>query len=160
MHDDTIEPVTVTRRVRAPAHAIFELLATPSRHLDIDGSEMLRGADDGVITGLGDEFLMRMYYEQFGDYVMKNVVVEFEPDRRIAWEPERHDVQDDEHWHHRWGFELVSVGDEATDVTEFYDCSRSPARAREIIKNGTVWHAAMTRTLERLDELFANQGPA
>jgi hypothetical protein len=91
---------------------------------------------------------------------MKNVVVEFEPDRRIAWEPERYDVEDDEHWHHRWGFELAPVSDDVTDVTEFYDCTRSPMHAREIIKNGAVWLDAMTKTLERLDELLRGQvGP-
>jgi hypothetical protein len=150
--------VSVTRRVHAPAHEIFELLATPRRHLDIDGSEMLRGTDgDAALGAIGDEFLMRMYYEQFGDYVMKNVVVEFEPDRRIAWEPERHDISEDEHWHHRWGFELAAASADATDVTEFYDCTRSPQHAREIIKDGTVWLVAMTKTLERLDELFAGR---
>jgi len=155
MPGDSIEPVEVTRRIQAPAHEIFQLLVTPVRHLDFDGSEMLRGADggDGELRGIGDSFLMRMYYEQFGDYVMKNVVVEFEADRRIAWEPERYDVSDDEHWHHRWGYRLEAVGGGATDVTEFYDCSRAPQHARDIIKNGTVWTAAMTKTLERLDAL-------
>jgi hypothetical protein len=153
---DHLEPVSVTRTVHAPAHEIFELLVTPQRHPDIDGSAMLRGSDaSGRLSAVGDEFLMRMYYEQFGDYVMRNVVVEFEPDRRIAWEPERHDVKDDEHWHHRWGFELTPTGPDATDVTEFYDCSRSPAHARAIIKDGTVWRAAMTSTLERLEQLFS-----
>jgi len=155
MTDDNVHVVAVTRKVHAPAHAIFEILVRPQRHVDIDGSGMLRGAEDGVVTGLGDEFLMKMYYEQFGDYVMRNVVVEFEADRRIAWEPERHDIPDEEHWHHRWGFELAADGPGATDVTEFYDCSRSPEHARQIIKDGTVWLDAMEKSLERLDELFA-----
>jgi hypothetical protein len=143
--------VSVTRRLRAPAHEIFALLATPSRHLEIDGSEMLRGADrDEPLGCVGDEFLMRRHYEQFGDYVMRNVVVEFDADRRITWEPERHDIVEDEHWHHRWGFELAAAGADATDVTEFYDCTRSPQHAREIIKDGTVWIAAMTRTSSAL----------
>jgi hypothetical protein len=97
---------------------------------------------------------MRMYYEQFGDYVMKNVVVEYEPDRRIAWEPERHDIEGDEHWHHHRGFELHAARLDATDVTEFYDCSRSPAHAKALIKNGTVWLGAMSSTLARLDQLI------
>ena len=155
MTDEQRNVVSVTRRVHAPAHEIFEILVRPQRHVDIDGSGMLRGTGDTVVSGLGDEFFMQMYYEQFGDYVMKNVVVEFDRDRRIAWEPERHDVPDDELWHHRWGFELTADGPGVTDVTEFYDCTRSPEHARQIIKNGTVWLDAMTKSLERLDELFS-----
>jgi hypothetical protein len=152
--------ISVTRDVHAGAHEVFTLLRTPRRHVEFDGSEMLRGSDhDGVLDGVGAEFLMRMYYEQFGDYVMKNVIVEYEPDRRIAWEPERYDVVDDEHWHHRWGFELSPAGADRTHVTEFYDCSRSPEHAREIVKNGTVWLAAMERTLERLEAALATLDP-
>jgi hypothetical protein len=47
MSADRVDPVAVTRRIHAPAHAVFLLLATPSRHLKIDGSAMLRGSDDG-----------------------------------------------------------------------------------------------------------------
>ena len=152
---DAPTEISVSREIRAPASEIFTLLATPRRHNEIDGSSMLRGTDDDrTLDRVGDEFLMRVYYEQFGDYVMKNVIVEFEADRRISWEPERHD-EEDEHWHHRWGFDLAPLSADATQVTEFYDCSRSPAHAREVIKNGAVWREAMERTLERLGELFA-----
>jgi len=81
-------PIEVSRRIEAPAARIFEVLAGPRRHTDLDGSEMLRGAvSDDVITGVGDVFSMRMYLEEVGDYVMMNYVVEFEPNRRIGWEP-------------------------------------------------------------------------
>src|SRR6185437_12898543 len=83
-----IEPVTVSRRIEAPAHETFQVLADPRRHLDMDGSGMLRGAaSDAMITRVGDVFVMRMYYVELGDYEMNNHVVEFEPDRRIGWEP-------------------------------------------------------------------------
>jgi hypothetical protein len=94
--------IEVLRRIEAPAHAVFEVLCDPAQHLAIDGSEMLRGAEaEGPLTAVGDVFLMRMYYEQFGDYVMRNEVTAFEQDRRVEWEPVRHDVDDDETWHHR-----------------------------------------------------------
>ena len=145
--------VSARREVRAPASQIFSILATPSRHPDFDGSGMLRGAEgDDVLTGVGSEFLMRMYLEEFSDYVMKNTVVEFEQDRRLVWEPERHD-QEDEHWHYRWGFELEPTARDVTTVTEFYDCSRSPDHARVLLKDGEVWRAAIERSLERLDAM-------
>jgi hypothetical protein len=30
---------------------------------------------------------MNMFNDEMGDYVMENRVVEFEPERRIVWEP-------------------------------------------------------------------------
>jgi uncharacterized protein YndB with AHSA1/START domain len=152
-------PIRATRRVGAPAHEIFELLATPSRHIEFDGSGMLRGSEhQGQLRGVGDEFLMRMYYEQFGDYVMRNVVVEYEPDRRIGWAPVRHDIDDDEDWQHRWVFELEPDGPAATTVTETYDLSRSPDHAKTIMKNGSVWLKGMQRSLERIDAIFSGDG--
>ena len=79
--------VEVSRRIGAPASRIFGILADPRRHADMDGSGMLRGAVvDRPISGVGDTFTMRMH--RLGDdYLMINYVVEFEPDRRIFWEP-------------------------------------------------------------------------
>jgi hypothetical protein len=49
---------------------------------------MLRGAvTRDVVTGVGDVFVMQMYFSEHGDYQMNNHVVEFEPDRLIGWEP-------------------------------------------------------------------------
>ena len=31
---------------------------------------------------------MKMYFTELGEYEMNNHVVEYEPDRRIGWEPE------------------------------------------------------------------------
>src|ERR1700748_3431913 len=42
--DDEYQPVTVSRRICAPAHGIFQVLADPARHLEFDGSGSLRGA--------------------------------------------------------------------------------------------------------------------
>ena len=88
MTADEYQPVRVSRRIEAPAADIFRVLADPRRHLEIDGSGMLRGAVSGAaVTGVGDVFTMRMYYSEHGDYEMDNHVVEFEQDRRIGWEP-------------------------------------------------------------------------
>jgi len=149
--------VAVSRRIEAGAGQIFQILADPRRHTEIDGSEMLRGAiTESVVSGVGDVFAMKMYYEQFGDYEMNNHVVEFEVDRRITWEPARRDLEE-EMWHHRWGFELESDGDGATLVTEIFDCSRAPEEGRNAVKNGTTWIEAMTATLERLDRLCTGE---
>ena len=79
--------IEASRRIEAPTALIFKILANPQRHMDFDGSDMLRGAvDNRPISGAGDTFTMKMH--RLGDdYLMLNYVVEFEPDRRIFWEP-------------------------------------------------------------------------
>jgi hypothetical protein len=155
------QPVRVSRRIEAPASEIFRVLANPRRHLEIDGSQMLRGAtSDAVISGVGDVFTMAMYYSELGDYEMNNHVVEFEQDRRIGWEPEAargHRATAPgstatARWGHRWSFELVPDGPGATVVTEIYDCSAAPEQQRVNMQNGQIWARAMGQTLERLDQ--------
>jgi hypothetical protein len=162
--DGECQPVTVSRRIGAPAHDIFQVLADPARHLEFDGSESLRGAGSaGMIAGTGDVFVMKMYYPHLGDYEMNNHVVEYEPDRRIGWEPEagrgHPDAAPDSpgwaRWGQRWSYQLTPDGPDATIVTEIYDCSRAPEKARAGMDNGRVWIDAMARTLERLDALCA-----
>ena len=157
-------PVKVSRRIGAPAAMIFQVLADPGRHMELDGSGMLRGAvTSDAVTGVGDVFVMQMYFSAHGDYQMNNRVVEFEQDRLIGWEPAAGHGHPDEGestdaWGHRWSFSLVPDGPEATVVTESYDCSRVPAEAQEDMHGGKVWLASMSATLERLDDLCCPGG--
>jgi hypothetical protein len=158
MSDETCPTVEVSRRIEAPASAIFKILADPTMHLAIDGSEMLRGAtSEEPVTGVGDVFTMNMYFERLGDYQMDNHIVEFEPDRRISWEPvagSGHE-RSGSRMGHRWGFTLEPDGPDATMVTETYDCSRAPREFREGMDNGRIWMEGMAATLERIDQLAA-----
>jgi RNA polymerase sigma-70 factor, ECF subfamily len=162
MTDDECQPVAVSRRICVPAHDIFQVLANPVRHPEFDGSESLRGAGSAaVISGVGDVFVMKMYFPHLGDYEMNNHVVEYEQDRRIGWEPEAGrghpaatpDGPDPARWGQRWSYELTPDGPDATIVTEIYDCSRAPQAERDGMDNGKVWAGAMAETLGRLDEL-------
>jgi hypothetical protein len=158
------KPITVSRRIGAPASVIFQVLADPGRHRDLDGSGMLRGVVSGApISGAGDVFVMKMYFTDLGDYEMNNHVVEYEPDRRIGWEPEAGlghpnaapEALRQARWGQRWSFELTPDGPAATIVTETFDCSRVPEDERVDIDNGNIWIDSMNRTLERLDRLCA-----
>ena len=84
MADPHVE--TVERFIAAPASKIFDLLADPSRHPEIDGSGTVRqaGAGSQRLT-LGSTFEMSM--KMGVPYTMVNTVVEFEDDKRIAWQP-------------------------------------------------------------------------
>src|SRR5215212_7794352 len=77
--------VTVERVIPSPPGPIFDLLADPSRHRDIDGSGTVRNAKRvPERLGLGSRFGMSM---KLGlPYSMVSTVVEFEEDRRIAWQ--------------------------------------------------------------------------
>lgn len=153
--------VRVSRRILAPASEIFAVLAMPARHLELDGSGMIRGAlTDRPVRGLGDFFDMRMYYVEHGDYQMRNHIVAFEPDTLIVWEPESwighpDHGRPDARWGQRWGYELTPDGPDATVVTEIYDCSRVPIADREDMLGGRMWIDAMRDTLARLDALVA-----
>lgn len=156
MTDGECKPVMVSRRIGAPADDIFQVLADPGRHPDIDGSGMLRGAaSSAVISGVGDVFVMRMHHSRLGDYEMNNHVVEYELNRRIGWEPEagRGHPKVGSRWGQRWSFELTPDGPDATVVTEIYDCSHASEDERVAMDNGNAWTESMTKTLERLDAL-------
>ncbi|HEV3213196.1 MAG TPA: hypothetical protein VGZ03_07370 [Acidimicrobiales bacterium] len=164
---DEATSVEVSRRIEAPAARIFEILASPHRHMEFDGSDMLRGAViDRPISSVGETFTMKMH--RLGrDYLMLNFVVEFEPDRRIFWTPAPGDVEtagDDPSKvgipaGYRWGYILTPDGDDATVVTEVFDCG--PEENRWILENeGGAWIngtnpvlASMATTLERLEEI-------
>jgi hypothetical protein len=160
--------VKVSRRIEASAALIFEILANPRRHVDFDGSGMLRGAVlDHPIANVGDTFTMKMH--RLGDdYLMLNYVVEFERDRRIFWEPAPGDPSRAEGNDpskvgipagYRWGYILTPDGDDATVVTEVFDYGPLPA---DLLRDGGAWIngtnpvlESMTASLERLEKITA-----
>jgi hypothetical protein len=156
----TCPPVSVSRTIAVPAPRVFGILTDPARHPVIDGSGMLLATLGGVITQVGDVFTMKMHNDEMGDYEMANHVIEFEPNRRIVWEPvmvaatraeDKAGIGDPAHY--RWGYELVPLSATSTLVSEIYDCSRSPLWLRNAVKDGTRWIPSMTATLEKLDAL-------
>jgi RNA polymerase sigma-70 factor, ECF subfamily len=151
--------VAVSRRIAAPVADIFAILADPKRHIEVDGSQMLRGAvTDAVVSGVGDVFVMKMYHPPVGDYQMHNLVVEYEPDRRIGWEPGSAGDESTagDRWGHRWSYELEPDGPDATVVTHRYDCSQVPEQDRARMDGGRIWLESMTGSLQRLEKLVAS----
>jgi uncharacterized protein YndB with AHSA1/START domain len=133
--------VSVERVIAAPPAAIFDVLADPARHADIDGSGTVKGAKQKAPARLspGARFGMRM---RIGlPYPITNTVVEFEEGQRIGW---RH------FGGHVWRVELEPV-DGGTLVRETFDWStaRSPG-AIERMGYPSKHPAAMAATLERL----------
>jgi uncharacterized protein YndB with AHSA1/START domain len=113
--------VTASTVIDAPAAAIFAILADPAQHPLIDGSGTVKGTPTGPRRlELGSQFGMTM--KNGATYKTANTVVEFEPDKLIAW---RHKAP------HRWRYELEPDPSGGTKVTETWDISRWPFGVRQ-----------------------------
>ncbi|MGO9853822.1 MAG: SRPBCC family protein [Acidimicrobiales bacterium] len=151
MAENTV--VSVDRVIKAPAAAIFGVVADASRHPEIDGSGTIVEAKDDAPRhlSLGSTFAMSM--KAGVPYTMTNTVIEFEQDRGIAWQtvlagPLGRFIGG-RIW--RYGFEDVDGG---TKVTETWDISQD--KQQFFLKRGKIGQqtaVAMSKTLERLAEI-------
>ena len=145
--------VSVERVVPAPPNVIFDLLADASSHPRIDGSGTVKQAkaDAPQRLSLGATFGMSM---KLGvGYSMVNTVVEFEENRRIAWQARPPG------WTGRisagriWRYELEPV-EGGTRVRESWDLSQDKQRA--LLRLGPVpghTRRNIEQTLARIEEL-------
>lgn len=149
--------VSATRRIGAPAHRIFEVVAHPQGHVDVDGSGMLETAPDArPLTAVGDEFVMHMDREPLGDlpmgkYTVLNRVTRIEPDRLVEWS-----VGSTDHpkpLGHVYGWELTPVDDGTTDVTNYCDWSGLNPKLRDRVTFPIVPVEMLERSVERLEQL-------
>jgi uncharacterized protein YndB with AHSA1/START domain len=140
---------SVERFIPAPADRIFAILADPSRHQEIDGSGTVRGAKEGSQQlALGSTFGMSM--KAGFAYSMLSTIIEFEPDRRIAWQTRpvqslpKHLVGG-----RIWRYEL-EPREGGTLVRESWDISQEKHNwAVRGLRSKTI--DAMTKTLERIE---------
>ena len=125
------DQIQVSKTVDASPEQLFDVLATPKRHQEFDGADMLRGVEgsSSQVSGTGDEFVMNMENDALGAYQMKNTVVAFEKDRKIGWAPSLHPIDgytdklgDVKATGHSYTWELEPAGS-GTKVTQTYDWS-------------------------------------
>ncbi len=143
--------VSASRVINADPHTIFEVLSDASLHPTLDGSGTVR-ASTGVEQRLtlGSKFAMKMLWGI--PYTISSTVVEFEPDRRIAW---AHLGK------HRWRYQLEPHDDNSTLVIESFDYSTAVSpRALELIGAPKRNLASIERTLERLDAFVTHRSGA
>jgi uncharacterized protein YndB with AHSA1/START domain len=143
---------SVSRVIPAPPAKIFAYLADASKHAEIDGSGTVKGAKAGAPQQLtlGSRFGMDM--KMGVNYSMVSTVVEFEPDRRIAWQTKSSFALLDKVAAGRiWRYVLEPVAG-GTRVTESWDISQdkqrwmlAPMRART--------RENMEKTLARIETL-------
>jgi uncharacterized protein YndB with AHSA1/START domain len=147
---DSEDVVTVERFIAAPPERIFALLADPARHQEIDGSGTVRGAKSGggERLALGSRFGMSM---RMGlPYSMVSTVVEFEDDRRIAWQT-RPPILPQLAGGRIWRYELEPT-EGGTIVRESWDISQERVKALvRPARNKT--RENMEKTLARIETL-------
>ena len=116
----------------ATPEQLFALLSTPSRHQEIDGADMLRGVEGAEeVSGVGDQFVMKMANDALGDYRMKNTVVAYEENFKIGWAPALEPIDgyqdklgDVQVKGHTYTWELEAADSGQTKVTQTYDWSK------------------------------------
>jgi hypothetical protein len=148
--------LTVERTMAAKPKAIFDVLADSSKHCLIDGSGMLQGAKaaDGQRLSLGVTFGMDM--KMMVRYSTVSTVVEFDENRRIAWQTGPKGALERFVAGRIWRFELEPAVD-GTVVRESWDITTD--HQRFLLKLGDIYSGKtrrdMERTLVRLDQLTA-----
>jgi hypothetical protein len=151
---------TVERTIPATADQIFDLLARPRRHAEIDGSGAVRRVKSGPSRlALGDKFVIGM---KMGiPYSTVSKVVEFEENRLIAWQ-----THSTIGWVSRfgggriWRYELQPV-DGGTLVRETWDITHEAPRSKKGLGKAKVRDymvTSMTKTLEQLEGILATGG--
>jgi hypothetical protein len=143
------DQVTVERLVAAPAARVFTILADAAKHSLIDGSGAVKGTGtESEPLRMGSVFGMSM---KMGlPYSTRNEVIEFEPDRRIAW---RTTGLFGLVGGRIWRYELVDQGTSCI-VRETWDISRDHQRA--LLRRSSMprtTRANIERTLQRLAEV-------
>jgi hypothetical protein len=145
--------VSVDRVIKAPAAAIFAIVSDASRHPEIDGSGQLVKAKEGAPEQLrlGSVFGMSM---KLGlPYTTKSTIIEFDPDRRIAWQTQLSGPFGRFVGGRIWRYEFEEIP-EGTKVTESWDISQD--KLAFFLRNqkvGQQFAGSMSKTLDKLAAL-------
>ena len=145
--------VSVDRVIAAPPAALFGVVADATRHPEFDGSGQLVQAKQGASQHLtlGSTFGMSM--KMGVPYTVTNTVIEFEQDRRIAWQTVLAGPLGRFLGGRIWRYELEPV-EGGTKVTESWDLSRD--KQAFFLKNPKIGQhtaASMSKSLDRLAEI-------
>ena len=152
---DSQNVVTVEREIHAPADKIFDFLADPRRHRQIDGSGTVRDAKESPERlSMGSKFGMSM---RLGiPYSMVSEVIDFDDGKRIAWQTRPPGAVLASMFGGRiWRYELEPTVD-GTLVRESWDVSQEKGPVQRLLRlerTREQTRTAMAATLAKIDEL-------
>lgn len=143
---------SVERVIASPPEPIFDLIADPSRHQEIDGSGTVRGAKDSPVRlSLGAKFGMSMKMGM--PYSMESEVIEFEENRRLAWQTRPPNSLAAKLAGGRiWRYELEPT-DGGTLVRESWDITQEKGLKFIVRRAGKKTRESMDKTLERIEQI-------
>ncbi|MEP7024815.1 MAG: SRPBCC family protein [Actinomycetota bacterium] len=132
--------------VQAPAAALFELVADPHRHAELDGSGTVLGTAEGPHQLTKDaKFSVRM--KQYGvPYRITSHVTDLQDGRVVEWQ---HPLG------HRWRWEFIPLAEGSTRVTETFDYSHissASAKGLEVFGFPAKNAKGIESTLRQLQE--------
>jgi uncharacterized protein YndB with AHSA1/START domain len=153
---DSRDVVSVDRVIPASPQAIFDLVADPARHREIDGSGTVRGPRGGAggqRLGLGSRFGMSM--KMGVPYAMESTVIEFDEPRLIAWQTTGPTRLGRMVGGRIWRYQLEAV-EAGTKVTESWDISQESVLTRPMVRPAANKTAKkMAATLERIEQVLS-----
>ena len=141
---------SVERVIAAPPEKIFDLLADPARHHDIDGSgSVVESKESSQRLALGSKFGMSM---KLGiPYSMESTIIEFDENRRIAWQSRPPGIGGKLAGGRIWRYEL-EPDDGGTRVRESWDISQE--RFKWMVQAARKKaRTSMEQTLENIEKL-------
>ncbi|MEO8815159.1 MAG: SRPBCC family protein [Mycobacterium sp.] len=146
----------VERIIAAPPEKIVAILTDPGRHREFDGSGTVRDVrGDTVRLTRGDRFTMSMRVGV--PYAMVNTVIEYQENRRIAWQTRGPTPLGRFVAGRIWRYELEPV-ERGTLVRESWDISREFALTKPLIRSvGAATRRNMASTLAHLDRIVCGQ---
>ena len=148
------DKVSTERIIRAPAAAIFDVIADPARHADFDGSGSVRNLRFATPTRLSKGAVFVMDMRRSLPYGMANTVVEFQEGRAIAWAPRFANGRAPRFFGRVWRYELEPV-DGGTLVRETWDVSHDRLRVILRLLFTRPFRRDMEESLRLLDGLVA-----
>jgi uncharacterized protein YndB with AHSA1/START domain len=150
--------LAVERTIAASPEAVFAVVADAGKHPLIDGSGMLQGATAGASLPLGPGVIFGMKMKLGIRYATVNRVVEYQENRKVAWQTGPEGTWGKLVGGRIWSYQLEPV-EGGTRVTERWDIS--PDHQRLLLKLGGIYSGKtrrdMERTLGRLDRLLTEE---
>jgi hypothetical protein len=152
--------LAVSLRVKASPSEVFRIVADPNMQVEIDGSGMLQAAPNARrLEAVGDTFEIDMDREPLGDvpmgkYKVFNTVTHIVPDVFLEWS-----VGNAERgaFGHVYGWEITSVSDDETEITNYCDWNEIPEEYRD--RFPIVPMTMMEKSVEKLAALVAPESP-
>lgn len=141
-------PTCVSRQivVDATPEEVFDLLANPHRHHEIDGSGTVKPQVIGPRRlEYGDRFRVSMAMKGIPNAIT-STVTRIEPGRIVEW---RHPGG------HRWRWEFEPAEDGRTRVTETFDFGDSPSLLMKLVKAPERNAEGIEASLRKLQRYFA-----